>query len=424
MQNHDESVKRVIALVPEPEIETSFGMWEAMVKQNFPNLVFPAELALSIITQVLIQDISNPFALVLMGAPSSGKTTVTNFFTHIENITYVSDKFTPHAFVSGAANQKEENLNSIDMLPRIRHKMLIARDLAVIFSKREEELTELMGLLTRALDGEGLTIDTGTHGSRGYTGDYLFMLLGASTPIKPRIWRIMGGLGSRIFIYRMNGENKTEETLAGQLGGYDFKLKEKAVNKTTKDFLFTLWSKYSEGLDWKRENDPADLKLAISTMASLLARLRGVINFWSDDPNSQQSSGRYKEPNIESPDRINQLFYNLARGHALAQGRLQITEDDLRVVLEVAIDSPPTMRSKLFRKLLDMNGTMTRREIATAFDCTDTTVAKYVDELIDLGVCIQKPTLNDSVGRPEHCITLAERWKWFLGDQCKRIRGK
>ncbi len=242
-----------IKRLAKPDKEVSFAEWKKTIKEHFPDCAFAAEVCLSITAQILIKDITNPFALVLVDVPSAGKTITLNFFTGIEDLTYPTDKFTPASFVSNASNVKKEQLKDIDLLPRIRYKTLIVRDFATIFSEREEDLLKTMGILTRILDGEGLQTDSGIHGQRQYVGEYLFMLLAASTPIPPRVWKLMGNLGSRLFFLNMNSRDKSESELADQLISDSYKKKEKYCRKVTRDFLLTLWNKYPNGVNWNEE---------------------------------------------------------------------------------------------------------------------------------------------------------------------------
>src|SRR3989344_160636 len=205
-----------IANIEQPERQISIAEWENTITSNFPEYQFPAKMCLSVISQLLINDVTNPFALVLVDVPSSGKTVTLNFFNGLSSLAYTSDKFTPQSFVSQVANIPKAGLAQVDLLPRIRYKSLIVRELGVIFSQKEEDLLSSLGTLTRVLDGEGLQVDAGVHGQRGYQGDYLFMLLAGSTPLPPRVWRAMGNLGSRLFFLNMNSPEDTEEDLIGQ----------------------------------------------------------------------------------------------------------------------------------------------------------------------------------------------------------------
>src|SRR5437870_1197799 len=83
-----------ITKCPAPASRISFAEWKRTIEVNFPDLVVAAQAALSVVAQFLIKDITNPFALVLVDVPSSGKTIAINFFANIPEITYATDKFT------------------------------------------------------------------------------------------------------------------------------------------------------------------------------------------------------------------------------------------------------------------------------------------------------------------------------------------
>ena len=410
-----------ILQIPSIQQEVNYEDWQLTINEHFPDLLFPAEIGMSIMAQILIKEISNPFALVFVDVPSAGKTIAINFFSEIEGLTYATDKFTPASFVSNASNVKREKLEELDLLPRLQYKMFLIRDLSTIFSKREEDLNECLGLLTRVLDGEGLNTDTGVHGQRHYTGEYLFMILAGSTPIQPRVWKMMGNLGSRLFFLNMGSREKSEEELAEQITTLAYKEKEKSCRLATKSFLQTLWYKNPQGIEWNKSQDAKEHKIIIARCARLLAKLRGVINVWKDKSLDGEAYD-YTQPVIEKPDRINQLFYNLCRGHAVVCGRKQIISDDLRLIVELAIDSAPTIRAKLFRKLLENNGVMKTNIVESALNCSKPTALKEMEALKILGVCNQTQESDGLVGEPEKILHLSEDFHWFLTDECRLIR--
>lgn len=358
---------------------------------------------------------------MLVDVPSAGKTITINFFSEIDGLTYATDNFTPASFVSSATNVKREELPKIDLLPRLRYKLFLIRDLSTIFSKREEDLNECLGTLTRVLDGEGLNKDTGVHGQRHYTGEYLFMILAGTTPIPPRVWKMMGNLGSRLFFLNMGSKEKSEEELAEQISTLAYKDKEKSCRLATKHFLQTMWQKNQNGIEWDKSQDKQEDKIIIARCARLLAKLRGVINVWKDKSQDGEVYD-YTYPVIEKPDRINQLFYNLCRGHAVVCDRGQINRDDLKLIVELAIDSSPTTRAKLFRKLLDSEGAMKTSEVETALQCSKPTALKEMETLKILGVCHLIQDSDGGVGEPEKTIRLSDDFKWFLTDECRNIR--
>ena len=112
-----------------PATTMDFNQWQAVITANFPAYVRPAEICASVVAQLLLNDVTNPFALALVDVPSSGKTITLNFFD-VPTLAYTTDNFTPASFVSHASNVKREELDKVDMLPRIRYRTLIVRDLA------------------------------------------------------------------------------------------------------------------------------------------------------------------------------------------------------------------------------------------------------------------------------------------------------
>ena len=71
-------------------------------------------------------------------------------------------------------------------------------------------------------------------------------------------------------------------------------------------------------------------KLFIVRLGILLAHLRGVIpTFQTDDSNSQGLGYSYSLATIEEPTRAMTQLRNLARGHALSQGRNYLTMEDI-----------------------------------------------------------------------------------------------
>lgn len=412
-----------VAKLPPPCKPIKFKDWERTIKSNFPDFIFPATVCLSTVAQLLINDITNPFAVILLDVPSAGKTININFFDGLEELTYATDKFSAASFVSHAANVKRDKLAEVDLLPRLQYKVFLIRDFASIFSLREDDLRSNLGVLIRILDGEGFESDSGLHGSRGYTGDYLFMLIGASTPIPPRIWKIMGALGSRLFFLNLNTPDKDEEQLAEQLQGRTCKEKENNCKSATHEFLKTLWNKYPNGVNWDSKKENQDFLKIIARCARLLARLRGVISVWKDNANYlDEGEFTYTKPLIEKPDRLNQLLYNLARAHALIHGRTSIIEDDLKVVIEITLDSADIIRSQLFQSLIEHGGTMTTAEVVSALNCSSPTASKHMHALKWLGICsIEEQEVP--MGRPTYKIILRNELKWFLSSECKEIRG-
>src|SRR5215831_6982014 len=107
------------------------------IEMHFPTYWPAVDLGLATCATLLLADNANPVALIYVGPPSAGKTTVASMFegatVNGEPLCYRSDKFTPAAFVSQSAKATKKQLTQVDLLPRIKHKVLLTPELSTIF---------------------------------------------------------------------------------------------------------------------------------------------------------------------------------------------------------------------------------------------------------------------------------------------------
>jgi len=394
-------------------------IWREKVGKLFPEYVISAEIGLSVIHQLCIKDISNPFGLVLVDVPSSGKTIVLNFFSELKDIVYATDNFTPASFVTHASEKNKEDLEKIDLLPKIKDKVFLVRDLAPIFGMRDDDLLKTMGILTRVFDGEGLLTESGLHGQRGYKGRYNFMFLGASTPISPRVWKVMGGFGSRLFFFVMNTSNKDYIALAKQLKA---KFSPKKKVRFCREYSGELIKNTFKGVRsiwWDREEDAQSLLEEIAIIAMLVASLRGIIKVWLEEGFSGDVN--YTSPQIEKPDRINQALYNLARGHAVACGRMTLNDEDIAIALSVALSSAPLERVKLFKLLIKNNGELNSKIVMSELGFSNTTSLRLIGMFQQLKIIDVEEKVTLEPGRPEKVARIKEEFSWFLSSRFKKL---
>jgi len=157
--------------------------------------------------------------------------------------------------------------------------------------------------------------------------------------------------------------------------------------------------------------------LVIAKCDRLLDHFRGTINVWSVREADEKLT--HTEPTIERPKRLNRLFYNLARGHALICGRTQITRGDLWPVIELTFDSAPLRRAKLFRALIENGGRLTTDQVVKALNCSKPTALKEMEALHILGVV----TKTDGISHCEAYIELAGRFAWVTSGECRELLG-
>ncbi len=401
------------------EIDT----WKQVVKGHFPKLIDTAEICASVVAQLLLKDVYNPFSLFITDRPGSGKTICINFFRGLDELTYFTSDFTPASFVTSIAGRTPKQLEQIDLLPKIRWKTLLVKDLAPLLSDNDDVLRKHLGMLTDILDGEGYTKESGVHGSRGYEGDYIFMFLAATTPFAPRVWKLMTGMGHRFFFLGLNSKRKRIDELKAQLQSKNFKVKERECKEATHEFLKTLWSRNPEGVEWDGAHDEDLVIDYICMMADFLSLFRGDIFVHEERWTDGKTLG-HTEPKIEDASRINQCLYNLCRGHAVLHGRTALTMDDVWVAVRVCLDTAPNPRPMLFRELLRSNGTMSIGDVAECLGMSINTAKKEIHKLCALGVCesdlLKKEAKNEAgewvdwEGQARITMTLKEEFKWWL----------
>lgn len=401
-------------------IMTGWNELKQKIDSNFPNRSFAIEELLSVKAQMLIEGITQPFTLILMGNPSTYKSTILEIISCLPDC-YVSDSFTPKSFVSHASNTKKKDLEKVDLLPRIKHQTLITPELAPIFSGKQDDLIVYFGMLTRILDGRGFQSDSGVHGKRGYSGDYYFTWIGAVIDIPHRVWSLLGNLGPKIFFFRLPDDRKSSDDKLLEIkktlkeNSYVQRLQE------SKDTIAGFWYLVNDTFDvftqkiiWDTQNDDEETFERIIKLAMVLANLRGTIPTWQTH-DSGGSMYNFEAPIKEDPSRASSAFYNLARGHAVIQGRNYITKDDLRVVIPTALSSAPRERVELFRQLIEHNGILDTDEFMKYAHVSRATALKEMEKMEVLGL-VTKESIN-SATKPVTTVKLRDEFRWFLSDE-------
>ena len=191
--------------------------WQNQVNEKYKNLkdtvnrIYPntwsiIQFIIAVKTIINIEDNKLPFLGIIIALPSSLKTTFMNYF-RIYNHTFYSDSFTPNSLISHNSALTEEQLKKVDMIPKMKDKLVLTPELAPLFTAKDEDLKKILGLITRLLDGDGLENDSGAHGHRGYPPT-MFSWIGAVVEIPPKVWKILSQLGFKIYFFRPNLSEK------------------------------------------------------------------------------------------------------------------------------------------------------------------------------------------------------------------------
>jgi len=238
---------------------------------------------------------------------------------------------------------------------------LLISDLAPLLNSPEGELQEILGTLTRLLDGEGLYSAKGVHGRRGYGGhgeDYRFAFVAASTPLKRHTWKIIGVIGARVLTVSVEQpKERAEPPTPG--------VRDKVGNAAglVDSWMSDLWDRYGyRGVKW--ETLDANIEQELWNISTLVGRWRA--------PTPDEGEIVV----IERPYRLYHSLMALVRGHALLDDRTQIDDSDLKMVRRVALDSMPDARRRLLRAMLAV-GTITLDEAGQILRVSTQAASKY-----------------------------------------------
>lgn len=379
---------------PEKEIETLEELREVIVKY-FPSVWVEVEACLSVAASLSLKNLNGCPSLNLVGNPSGEKTTVLSFFYGHSN-TYLSDDFTPRAFVSHAVNVNKEELENIDLLPKIKNKVLISPELAPLFEAPKDKLLDNFAILTRVLDGEGLNRDTGSCGHRGYSGDYKFAWLGATTPLRASVWNIMGKIGNRLFFLNMSEKNRSDEDYLKMFSEQEYQEKVMTCRGAVLNFLDNHFKKYPiRSLEWNNKDDVFILPDIIK-YAKLLSKCRGTLMTWKSE---EKGEYEYNFPIIEEPPRAINSLYNIAKGHALINGRTFLKSEDKEIPRRVCFSSMPHDRNEFLKLLMKHEGKLTTDIIEKELLCSKDTALRTMKIFEILGV-VEVKNLPIGYGRP------------------------
>lgn len=418
-------------------VATAFDGLLATVAYNFDSkMAFVVEVCVSVVSTLMLKDVSNPVGLILIDNPSTGKTTALSMFYDLPMV-YRSDAFTPASFVSHAANVKRKKLEEIDLLPRIKHKCLVVPEMAPFFSQRLDDLTKSVGILTRVFDGEGYWSDSGTHGGRGYREEFPFAMLGATTPISKAVWKVMGQFGSRLLFLTLNSSLNAEERLAKSFsdvffrGAKSFKERVAECRAAASHFFTVLTDQvspaaFAHSVHWDTNVDPRDLKLQISIISEFAASARSKVATWDSKSRDAKNSRDFSQPLKEGPQRITAILYSLARAHAVARGRRQMNQDDMPLIIETALSSMPYDRRQVVNLLLGdqsptkacVRGQVSSSDIEESLTISRPTAIRIIDELTLLGIGRKTPGNSN-----QPCtLTIDHVYDWLISDQFASYR--
>jgi hypothetical protein len=368
-------------------------------------------------------------AVIVLGAPSSLKTQGIELFRKWPT-TYYTDNFSARAFVSHNTSVKKEQLPEIDLLPKLKNKMFLTPELAPMFAAKDDDLLQVLTIITRVIDGHGYFSNSGAHGGRGYDSPMMFVWIGAAVDIPRKVHKHLSTLGPKLYFLRLPKEfyNNPEDEYLKQIKGIDFGKKVSAIHDALFGYLkwFELCpntaTEQSSGLqkiEWDDYKDDEESNRYIIRLGRLLGHLRASVPTW-DTSHSQGSEYAYSIATIEEPTRAITQLSNLARGHALSQGRTFITKEDIPIVVKVVLSTASIERVTVFDLLLAHGGKLQTPVIVDSLNVSSPTALRTMTEFKAIGLVNMDTKATESAHVTE--ITLKSDFSWFLTSDFQKLR--
>jgi hypothetical protein len=163
----------------------------------------------------------------------------------------------------------------------MKNNIFLTSELSPMFTTKEEDLTQLLGIITRIADGHGYSSDSGAHGHRGYDEDIMFTWAAAAVDIPFRVFKVLNNLGHRLYYYRLRFADETIDQLEEYTAiGEDFNVRKEKVREALFDYLkwFEIGPDLSpdKKMKWDQDRDDRAALRAIAGMADVLSYLRCV----------------------------------------------------------------------------------------------------------------------------------------------------
>lgn len=340
-------------------------------------------IAVCIATHIAVAIEGDPLWMYLVGAPSSGKSTICELLASDEIHTRSLSKFT--GLVSGSRQ-------GTHLIPMLQGKCVIVKDGTLLLESTPQQLANVYGELRDIFDGS-LNAEYRNGVSASFSNISFGMVIG----ITERIYSLnMAALGERFLHCRLETTRDVEtqrnakaiQSIFESSGRTNFEGNESGDSRSfpkqrayTAGFLSHLHTRIrSEDIIKPRYTD-YDLQL-IQALADVIACSR------AQAPRSKDPSAELLyDARPEASTRVVKQLSRLALCLCYVLGVNSITSQIRELLTKVALDTSFSRQHNIIRTVALSKG-MNRQSIAMLTDMSLVTISKRIDDLISLGILI------------------------------------
>jgi hypothetical protein len=372
----------------QPQNCSSFKQLMAICKQNMTVTKSMEDcLAVGIATHIAVTLEGDPLWIYLVGAPSSGKSTICELLAADEIHTRPLSKFT--GLVSGSRQ-------GTHLIPMLQGKCVIVKDGTLLLESTPQQLANVYGELRDIFDGS-LNAEYRNGVSASFSNISFGMIIG----ITERIYSLnMAALGERFLHCRLES-NRAIECLRN--------------NKAIESVFSSISRNSMEGND---AGDQRSFPLQKSYMAGFLLHLHSKLRnedilrpkHTQQDRELIQALGdviacsRAQAPRVkefsssellydaapEQSTRVVKQLSRLAVCLCYVLGTDTINDDIKRLLTKVALDTSFSRQHNIIRTVALSDSGMSRTNISAQTNIALETITRRIDDLISLGIFISE----------------------------------
>lgn len=318
----------------------------------------------------------SPVWVVLIGAPSSGRTILLETLANLPRIHIVGAIKSPSALLSGTGNKDKSKGATGGLLRQMGARgMMVMKDFTSMLSMAREPLGEAIGALRETFDGR-YSRPLGTDGGKVLEWQGRIGFLAACTPALDRHSALIGDLGERWIYYRYDPTDGYGETIKS-LGIKDPEGMMEELRALVTTFIEALELTWHDGGTERRELTRGE-KDRLYAMSSLVCAARSTV------PRDQWNHNEVSDVAVkEAPPRIagelGQLYLGLEKIGIEEQERW-------RIVGKIALDSVRQIRILIIQMLRISKIPVHPKVFVGALQCGRKTVDTMLEDLVIHGI--------------------------------------
>lgn len=309
-----------------PPLASALEEARATICSFWPHHWTVVEAVLAAYATLLLKDVTQGLALVMVARSGAGKGTILSFFQGAARSMW-RDSFTRSSLLSGSGDVSKAAVEKDALFRLVKDKVLLVGDLAPILrSGDKDKLSDFYTHFSVWMDGRGLMRQVGTHGEIGEKGDFQFVLVGAMTPPTRAMWRGMAELGPRLLFLPL------DRGLGNEVPAHQYAPAVELCTKAVRTFLTRLFALGPlRSAEWPTRSPAVEERLR--RLGELIALSQ-----------TMQAADRVEEPVAPTSAHLRQRMTVLLTGRALIHGRTAVDDSDLALGELIVCRTGPSRR--------------------------------------------------------------------------------